>query len=349
MASEYRISHDSGGESEDLRVERQLMDLVTGYRRSQVLYAAAKLGIADALAKGIETSDNLAEALEAHPLTMFRLLRALSSLGIVAQCPNGAFALTRLGEGLKTGAPGMVRSRAIMNCEEDYQAWGNILYTMKTGRPGFEKAYGKGYWEYLAEDSDMPTIFSDSMFGSAPERYELVAQAYDFSQVGSVADIGGGYGGLTISILRANPHLKGLIYDQPAVTSGTQIRINDAGLSDRCKVVSGSFFESVPSGADVYILSRVLPDWTDDKAAVILQNIREAMHSKSRLLVVARLIPPDDTPSPGKMKDLYLLIVVGGQERTEEEYSRLLSINGFKIANIHPGDTEQRIIEAVPS
>lgn len=327
--------HASGAESAALAAPvSELMAMVTGYRVSQVVYVAAKLGIADLVGDRSMTAAELAVACGTDRTALGRLLRALAGRGILACDAQSRYSLTALGSCLRSDHAGGVRARAIMNGEEQYQAWAELQHTVRTGKPAFDHVFGESFWEWMDHSSSMATAFGLGMAGTTAERHTLIDETHDFGGVHRVVDVGGGYGGLLIALLRSHPDLYGTLLDMPAVAAQAREALRAEGLESRCTVVDGDFRECVPGGGDVYILSRILPDWEDDDAEVILSHCRRAMHAKARLLIVARLIPEDASPSINSIVDLHLMVLMGGKERSEREYRDLLARAGLVIERI---------------
>ena len=325
--------------------QQQLAQLLTGYWVSQALYVAAKLGLADLLKDGPRTADDLASATQAHPRSLYRLLRALASIDVFAEGDDGRFSLTPLGDCLRGDAAGSQWALAIMTGEEHYAAYGELLHSVRTGQAGFEKVYGTPIFEFLAKRPEQAQIFDRAMEAVHGRETAAMLDAYDFSGVGVLADVGGGNGSVLTPVLKKYPGMHGILYDLPGVAERARVNIEAAGLAGRCQVVGGSFFESVPAGADAYLLRHIIHDWDDAKAAVILRNVHRAMGAGGKLLVVEIVIPPGNEPSFGKLMDLTMLVIPGGAERTEEEYRRLYEAAGFRLTRIVPTSTEVCVIE----
>jgi hypothetical protein len=328
---------------------QQLMrQLIAGYWHSQCVYAAAKLGIADLLKDGPLSSDDLAKQTKMHPHALYRLLRGLASLGIFAEEGERRFALTPAAALLQDDVPGSQRAMAIMMGEEHYKSWGELLFSVQTGKPSFEKIFGKPVFEFLSERPEQAAIFDRAMVGVHGRETSAVIDAYDFSAFSSIADIGGGNGSTLSGILNRLPALHGTLFDLPGVIGRARQNVEKAGLSDRLHVVTGDFFESVPSGADAYFLRHIIHDWDDEKALRILENVRRAMGEEGRVLVVESVIPAGNEPYFGKLLDLAMLVIPGGQERTGEEYRTLFGKAGFRLSRIVPTQAEVSVIEGVP-
>ncbi len=319
--------------------------MITGYWNTQALYVAAKLGIADLLATGPRSADELAQATSVHAPSLYRLLRGLASMGVFAEDGDGRFHLTPAAECLKSDVPGSQRALAIMSGEEHYHAWGELLYSIRTGKTAFDKLYGMPVFEFLSRNLEQAKVFDAAMVGVHGRETAAMTEAYDFSDITVLADIGGGNGSLLTTILTKYPTMRGLLYDLPGVAERAKANLHAAGLSERCQVIGGSFFESIPSGADAYLMRHIIHDWDDEKAIRILQNVRRAMSDDGRLLLVEGVISPGNEPSFGKMLDLTMLTIPGGKERTEEEYRKLYEAGGFKLTRIVPTKADVSVIE----
>jgi hypothetical protein len=324
----------------------QLGDLITGYWRAQAVYVAAKLGIADLLAAGPQTVETLADSTAAHAPSLFRLLRALASIGIFAQRPDGRFEITPLARPLCDGTPESQRAMAIMMGEEHFQAWGELLYSIRTGQKAFDHRYGEPVFDYLSRRPEQAAIFDAAMTSIHGRESSAMVDAYDFSQFRVVADVGGGNGSTLRAVLERHPHLRGVLFDLPGVVERSKKNLQAWGLADRCQAVAGSFFESVPSEADAYILRHIIHDWNDEQCRQILQSCRRAMPDRARLLIVESIIPEGDEPCFGKWLDLTMLVIPGGKERTHEEFRALLDSAGFELCSVTPTHSEVSVLES---
>jgi SAM-dependent methyltransferase len=314
-----------------------------------MVYAAARVGLADLLAAGPRMVEDLARSTGTHARSLHRLLRALASQGILTEVEPRRFALTSLGAALRSDAPGAARA-TVMTLGGDWQwkAWDHFLYSLQTGRPAMAEAHGMGVFEYLAAHPEDSARFNEAMVGLYAGVGSAVAAAYDFSRFRTVVDLGGGTGSLLIDILRANRGARGVLFELPEVIPQARRTIEAANLSARCQAIEGDFFTAVPGGHDAYILSHALHDWTDEQALAILRNCRDAIASDGRLLIVEAVLPPGDTPHHGKLIDLVMLTITGGAERTAEEFASLLAAANFSLLKVHPTTTHQSIVEAVP-
>lgn len=327
----------------------RLYFLSEGVAISTALSLAAELGIADLLADGPAGSDELAEATATHAPSLYRVLRLLSSLGVFTEKDSRRFALTPLGECLRTGAPGSMRSWVRMTgLRAWHHAYAEALHSVRTGEPVFKRANGAEFFDYFAAHPDEGEIFNGAMNDFGEMVSAAVVKAYDFDGIARIADVGGGHGTLVAAILKHCPQMRGVLYELPHVAEGARQVIADAGLADRCEIVGGNFFQSVPAGCDAYILRWIIHDWEHDRALAILRNCRRAMGEIGRLLLVESIITPGDDLHPGKLLDFVMLIGLGGQERTEAEYADLLREAGFRLRRIVPTDSHMSVVEAVP-
>lgn len=325
--------------------QQQLDGMITAYWTSQAIYAAAKFGIADHLKDGPRTVAELAKATATNPDALYRLLRALASLGIFAEGESRQFSLTPLAEQLRGDVPGSKRALALMSGDEQFRAWAEIDYSIRTGKVAFDKVFGKPIFDYLGDHPDKAAIFDAAMVGIHGRESSAVLDAYDFSGFGVVADIGGGNGSQIAAILQRHTQVQGILFDLPHVIERARDRLQSSGLLNRCRLVSGSFFEAVPEGADAYILRHIIHDWDEDKALTILRNCHRAMKPTSKLLVIESVIPPGNEPFGGKFLDLVMLLIPGGKERTEQEYRTLFRQAGFELTQIVSSGTEVSVIE----
>jgi SAM-dependent methyltransferase len=339
---------DDLNESNDALPESALSQMITGSWISQAVYVAAKLGIADLLAGGPKSIDELAGSAGASPRELFRLLRFLASIGVFAEGEDGYFELTPLARGLLSGAPGSLRSLAIYYGEEVYGAWGNLLHSIQTGETAFNHTYKSGAFQYLAQHPEYAAVFNQAMTEWTANESTAVMTAYDFSKFDKVVDVGGGQGLFITDILRANPGPHGVLFDLPQVIEGAKGTIETAGLAERCEVIGGDFFESMPNGGDAYILKNILVNWDDERSATLLKNCHRAMVENGKLLVIEiSVISPKNVPSFGKLFDLHMLVITGGRGRPEAEFRALFETAGFRLTDIIPTESPVTIIEGV--
>lgn len=325
----------------------QLIQMTMAIWSARALYAAAELKLADLLANGPRDAYDLARATGTHPRSLHRLLRALASAGVLTEVAPQRFALTALGAALKSDAPGAARATVLTFAGAwQWKAWENFLFSLQTGEPALGKAFGVGLFDYLAAHPEDGARFGEAMIGMYRAVGPAIVEAYDFSPLRTVVDLGGGTGTLLTTILRATAHLRGILFELPHTIPEARRTVGSMGLAARCDVVEGDFFKAVPAGHDAYILSHVLHDWNDQQALSILQNCRRAIAKDGRLLIVEAVLPPGDTPHHGKLIDLLMMTVTGGMERTADEYAALLGAADFKLARIVPTSTPHSVVEA---
>jgi len=326
-----------------------LLNLITGKWIAQALYVAAKLGIADLLKDGAKQCDELARANQVDARSLYRVMRALASVSVFVEVSDRCFGLTPMAECLRSDVPGSLRSLATMGGEGLFwRPWGDILQSVKTGEPAFDRTFGMGLFEALRQNPGVADIFNEAMTGWSAQSALAVTSAYDFSAVHTLVDVGGGHGLLSAAILAANPRMRAVLFDAPAVINGAKEKIQAAGLSDRCKAVEGDFFAAVPGGGDAYILKHIIHDWDDERAVTILTNCLHAMGKNGKLLVVEMVIPPGNDPFLGKLLDLEMLVIAGGHERTAAEYSELYRSSGFHLTKLISTQSPVSIIEGRP-
>ena len=325
-----------------------VLQMATGYWVSQSIYVAAKLGIADLLKDSPKSCDELATATGTNAPSLYRLLRALASLGVFAETQPNHFTLTPLAACLQSDVPGSVRAFVIMLGEEHYQAWGELLHGVQTGGSSFEHIYGMNLFDYLAQNPESAKIFDESMTNASVIESATIAASYDFSSIQTLVDIAGGEGLLIASILKSNPTLKGVLFEQPHVIERAKRFLETEGLLERCQQAAGNFFESVAAGGDAYILKHIIHDWDDERAIAILKQCHKVMADNGKVLVAEQVIPPGNQPFMGKLIDLNMLVMTsGGRERTEAEYRALFEKAGFKLTRIVPTQDDVSIIEGI--
>ena len=326
-------------------LQDQIARMITGYWVSQMVHVAAKLALADHLADGPRTVEELAESTGTHARSLYRLLRALASVGVFSEGDDGRFRPTPLGDCLRSDMPGSQWAMAVMMGEEHYRCWGDLLASVRTGETAFDRVYGEPIFEYLGGHPEQAEVFDAAMTSIHGRETRAMLDSYDLSGIGVLADVGGGNGSNLIGILGRHPGMRGVLFDLPHVVERAGKDLEAAGLSGRCEVVGGDFFASIPVEADAYFLRHILHDWDDEKAGLILRNIRKAMPEGARLLVVEYVLPPGDTPSFGKLLDLNMLLLPGGVERNETEFRRLYEGAGFRLTRIVPTAGDLSVIE----
>ncbi len=316
---------------------------------SRAIYVAAKLGIADLLKDGPKSSDEIARFVGVHPRALYRVLRALTSRGIFAETEDGIFELTPLAETLQTGVAGSIRAWTILTGEEfHWKPWGEILYSVRTGKPAFNHVFGMGPFEYLSRHPEADAVFNEAMTNLTGLEASAVIEACDFSGMEQIIDVGGGNGSLITAILKMHSQAHGILFDVPNVTENARRLIEAEGIADRCRIVSGDMFESVPEGGDAYILKHIIHTCDDDRAVTILENCRRAMLSNGRLLIAEKVIPPRNEPFEGIFGDILMLVMADGHMRTEVELRALFDASGLKLTRIISPDSPMNVVEGVP-
>jgi hypothetical protein len=334
----------------DLPPPATMLRLIAGFWVARAVAIAAGLGIADLLREGPKSSGELAAATATHAPSLYRLLRALASVGVFAEEGDGRFALTPLGATLQSGVPGSLHTFAMLQQDEEHlRAWGDLSYSLRTGAIAFDQCFGLDLWRYRARHPESSRLFDQAMAEFTGVVNGPILAGYDFSSLGTVVDVGGGDGALLAALLETHPPMRGVLLDLPHVAAGARRRFEAAGLSGRCEVVAGDFFASLPEGGDAYLLKWIIHDWDDQRAVAILGNCRRAMLGRGRLLLIEAVIPAGNAPAFHKFMDLNMMVMTGGRERTAAEYRALLETAGFRLARIVPTATEMSVIEAVPA
>jgi ubiquinone/menaquinone biosynthesis C-methylase UbiE len=342
------LTEGAGEAAQGLPPGAALTQMVLGCLVSQAISVAAKLGVADQLAGGPKGVAELAEATGAHERSLYRLLRTLASVGVFRELPERRFELTPMAETLRADAPGSMRDAAIFMGEEwHWRVWGHTIESVRTGGSAWERAHGTEIFPWFAAHPEESAVFDRAMTSFSNLATEAVVKAYDFSGFETLVDVAGGHGRLLSEILRANPALRGVLFDQAHVIEGAREFVASKGLADRCEFAAGDFFESVPAGADAYVMKHIIHDWDDERAALILKNIARAMREGGRVLLVEMVLPPANVPHLGKVLDIEMLTSPGGVERTEEEYAELFEHAGLRLARVVPTESPYSVIEAV--
>ena len=320
--------------------------LLTGVRVSQSISVAASLGVPDALAAGPRRADDLAGELGANAGALYRLLRVLAAAGVLHEDDERRFSLTALGQLLRGDVAGSVREQAILfGRPEMLAAWGHLEHSIRTGENAFAARFGEDVWAWREHEPAARSQFNRGMASISAPIGPALADAYDFGSVGLVADLGGGSGSLLAAVLARHPGMRGIVFDQPSVVGEATPVLAKAGVADRCELVGGSFFESVPA-ADLYLMKSILHDWTDADSIRILRVIRAAAAPGVPLLLVERVVGPPNEDLAGKLMDLHMLVMPGGAERTADEWRQLLADGGFELRSIRPLAAGWQLIES---
>lgn len=327
-----------------------LMQMMTGTMVSQSISVIAALGIADLLVGGPKTADQLASATSTHADSLYRVLRALASAGVFLETDDHRFALTPISDCLRSDAPDSFRNAArLMTLPVFWSAWGELLECIKTGKTGVMLAYGDmNPFNYFEKHPEAGAIFNNAMTEMSRNTGPAIADAYDFGKFRQIVDVGGGHGTFLLSILRRHRNPRGVIFDLAHVVKDAKPAIESAGLSARCETAAGDMLESVPSGADAYVMKAIIHGFNNDGALQILRNVRRAITPEGRLLVVDRVVPSGNQRSPSKLADLQMLVMSGGRERTPIEFGDLFKAAGFRLAEIHATAAPQSIVEGIP-
>ncbi|MCI0408322.1 MAG: acetylserotonin O-methyltransferase [Acidobacteria bacterium] len=326
----------------------QMLDLITGYWVSQIVFVAAKLGLADLLKGGPKTAAQLAASTRIHPLARHRIMRALASVGVFSEIKGGRFKLTPLAATLRTEAPQSMRDFALMMVDDyNWQVWQELPEIARTEESAFARVHGMKVFEYFEKHPEKARVFAQSMTSLSRTENPAVADAASLSKARTLVDVGGSHGHLLAEVLRANPRLKGVLFDLPSAVERARNApyLNARGISGRVELVGGDFFQSVPEGADAYMMKYVLHDWDDALCIRILENCRRAMARGGRVLVVDTVIPNGNGPHWGKLLDINMMVATGGRERTASEFKELFAGAGFKLKRIIPTSCPLSIVE----
>lgn len=323
-----------------------LKQMITGYWTSQAIYVAAKLELADKLARGPQSAEQLAAATSTHAESLYRMLRALASVGVFTQQADGRFINTPLSTPLQKNAADSQWAMAVMMGEEHYTAWGQLLFSIQTGKGAFRQVFGDGVFDYLGKHPEQAKVFDAAMTSIHGAESALVLDAYDFSPFRTVADVGGGNGQVISAILKRHPQPHGILFDLPHVVDRAKPNLERAGLADRCQLVGGSFFEPLGIKADAIHLRHIIHDWDDEKCVTILKHCKAALNPGGKVLVVESVVPAGNEPGFVKWLDLTMLTLPEGKERTAEEYRNLFAAAGLQLDRIVRTAGELDVLEA---
>jgi orsellinic acid C2-O-methyltransferase len=341
---------------DDADARRALLQMIFGFFPAKAVNVAAELGLADRLAAGPRRSDDLAAETGTHPPSLYRLMRALAYLRVLDETGPGEFALGPFGGPLRSDAADSVHALALLFAGDTcWRPWGELAFSVRTGQPSFDEVFGVPAFEYMERDPELAAMFNRAMSEGTRQVAASVPQVFDFGRFSTVVDVGGGDGTLLAAVLSAEPGVSGVVFDLPAGSKEARARMEVAGVAERCEVVTGDFFSSVPEGADCYLMKSVIHDWDDDRCVTILRNCRRAMAPEGCVLVVEPILPARVEPSPALlgllMSDLNMLACAGGRERTEDEFRTLFAAAGFTMGRVvdTPAPSIYSIIEGTPA
>ena len=331
-----------------------MLGLISGFHVARSLHIAARLQLADLVRGGTSACKDLAALTGTDASSLHRLVRVLASAGVFEIDEHERVSLNPLAETLLSDAPGSLRGWVISQIGDDpYKAWGELMYSVRTGGVAFEHAFGCDLWTYRAGHPNSAKDFDDGMASLVGVHGENVLASYSFAAVRKIVDVGGGDGKLITALLAANQTAHGVLFEQPRVIDRARRRIADAGLAMRCEVLAGDMFSSIPPGGDTYLLSRVIHNWSDERAIAILQNCRRAMAPAAKVLLVERIVPSRVEDSVATravaVSDLHMMVMSGGRERTEAQYRGLFAAAGLDLAQVVPTGSGMNIIEGVRS
>lgn len=327
----------------------KIHEIISGRAYSAAVYVAAKLGIADLLVDGMETTEELAKKLNVDEQSLYRLMRALASIGIFEELSEKNFRMTALASTLRSDIPNSIRDLAIM-CGSDWhwKTWGGLIYTVRTGKPFFSEYFGQEFFPYIKKNEEAEKEFNAGMTSLSSLTNYAIADQYNFSSVNVIVDIGGGHGGLLQAILKLHRKVEGILYDLPSVVEAAKNLWRKDETSHRMKIEGGDFFSAIPSGGDIYILKHVLHGLDDEQSSRLLKNIANAMQKGGKLLIIEMIIPEMNKPSYSKFNDLGMMLLSGrGQERQQHEFEQIISSSGLRMKYMLPTHFGICIIEVV--
>ncbi len=324
-----------------------VLQILNGVHVAGAVSCLAQLGIPDLVGAGPKSAEELASEIGANPDALYRLMRATACVGVLTEGPDGTFSQTPMSAVLRRDANPSLRAMAIMGGRDWHgRGWSQLEYCVRTGKQALEQIYGAPTFEYFKQNPEEAQIFNDAMTGISTIDSPAVADAYDFTKISSLVDVGGGHGLLLATILKKNPHMKGTLYDLGPVVAGA-VTGPLKPVMDRCTLTSGDMFSSIPASADAYIMKHIIHDWPDGPCVEILKACRKGVNAGGKLLVVDNVIQPGNDFSPGKFLDLQMLIFPGGRERSEKQFRDLFATSGWKLSRIIPTSAMDSIVEGV--
>lgn len=335
-------------DKQQLPPSARLMQMIFAFALSRLISVAAQFRIADQLKNGPKTAEELSQLIGVHSRSLYRLLRALAGAGIFSEDASGTFSQSELSELLRSDHPESLRGFAeVMSGVMTFQTWADLPYSIETGNPAFPHKHDTPWFTWLEQNPKEGKLFHDAMTSLSASAAGAVVEGYDFSGISKLVDVGGGHGLLLSSVLAKYPDMKGILFDEPKVVSGASAVLGAHGVSERCELAGGNFFESVPAGGDGYILKHIIHDWSDDECVTILRNCHKGMLSGGKVLIVEMVIPDPNVPSISKLLDIQMLVFLTGRERTAEEYRTLLDRAGFELQQIVPTPSPYSVVEGV--
>jgi hypothetical protein len=329
----------------------QIRQLATGYIPAALIGVVIELGIPDLLAEKTKPVSELAAATHTNDDALYRTLRTLSSFGIFTESSGRRFSLTSVGRYLRSDVPGSLCSYLRwITSSFLFRNYADLMYSVQTGEPTVEHLFGKPTFSYLRANPQLSRIFDDAMTSFSQMVSTALLQAYDFSGINVIADLGGGQGALLAAILQKYPTMHGLLLERESVLPEARKRFQECALTERCSSMAVDFFQSVPGGADAYLMKSIIHDWDDQRAGIILKNCREALRNvaSGRLILVEAIVPQVNEPHMSKLTDIQMLVLAGGRERTREEFQQLLAHSGFRMTRVVPAQSFVSVVEAVP-
>ena len=332
--------------------EERLRLQIEAYHEAALVYAAVKLGLPERMGTRSWTAEQLAAELGTHARVsaphLHRFLRGLSTIGVCDELPDGSFALARAGQSLQSGATSRLAEKVQIVVKQYWQPWANLVSCLQTGKPAFDHVFGMTVWDWRRQHGEQGDMFNAYLAKETLAQADSIVDALDFSRVRTVVDIGGGHGGLIAAVLRAYPHLAGVLFDRPQTVEAAKPLLQSLGVAERMKLVGGDFLAEIPVRADLYLLKGVLQQWDDPASLTILRNCRSAMREDARLLVIERILPGRALADPASiMLDLHMMAITGGRARSLQQFEALLSEAGLRIAKVTPTSSGLSIIEAV--
>lgn len=349
MSSQSLPSGASPQAQHELDPALQLFQIASGYMPAACLYVATSLNIADRLANGPVAMKELAATTGANEQALYRILRALASVGIFREVGLRYFENTPSSEPLRSG-PGSARDLIHWAVDDfHFKIWGHMLYSARTGKPAVDDVYAKPCFETFTENPEIAERFNAAMTGHSANIVPTVLAAYDFSGITTLVDVAGGRGFALTSILKKYPAMRGVLFEMPDLLESAQALIQQSGVQDRCTTHGGDFFSSIVEGGDAYYMQHVIHDWDDEKALIILENVRKALvaNKHGKVIIVDSVVKPGNAPDFAKLLDLEMLLMPGGRERTEEEFGHLLSAAGFMLNRVVPTAGTKSVIEGI--